>query len=104
MPRLPRSLRLLGFLRIGSRKWQRALAVHRGGAFEAGIMELHLTGKAPGGFPMQIMQVSLFDACQWALAFLRWARGVKQWAITKEQLVEAEAILAELESLDQSTS
>jgi len=60
-------------------------------------MEFHLTGKAPGGFPQQIVQVSLYDACQWAFNFLVWAQENKEWSITKEELEKAKQVLNSME-------
>jgi len=100
--RTPGGLSLPGFLRIASRKWERHLTIHRSAQFMRGIIELHLTGTAPGGFPMQIMQV---DAClflQWCYSALVWGGKNISWGITPEQIEEAKNILQALESSAQS--
>lgn len=96
MPRTQGGLSLGGFLRIASKKWRRYLTVHRGGARGRGLVELRLTGSAPGGFPMQIMQVSTFDLAQWCFTVLKWIGANAAWAATSEQVEEARRILDQL--------
>ena len=97
MARSPGGLSLEGFLRIASKKWRRFLTVKRGGAPGRGLVELHLTGSAPGGFAVQIMQVSIFDLARWCLAVLKWIGANAAWAVTQEQIAEAKRIIDTLE-------
>ena len=104
MARKPGGLSLPGFLRIASRRWERHLTIHRGGASAQGLSELHLTGKAPGGFKMQIVQVDDFLLAQWHMAGLRYLEQKSSWTTTKEMMAEAQRILKDLEASAKSTS
>lgn len=105
MARTPGGLSLPGFLRIASRRWERHLTVHRGGARAQGLSELHLTGKAPGGFKMQIMQVADFDLKRWCEATLNHLEIKRAaWAATQEeQMADAERIAAGVDRSETST-
>ena len=81
-----RSLRLEGSWQSGARKYLRAITVKRGGLIKQGIVELTVTGKAPGGFPMIHIHVPVFDLAQWLYKALVWIGENFPWAVTEEQL------------------
>lgn len=92
------ALGLQGFLEIAGRKYRRALAVARGGQPGLGLVLLRYSGKSPGGFPTQQMQVSKYDLATWCLEVLKWLRQVKYWEefVTEEQMKVAKQVVADL--------
>ena len=84
---------LPGYLQMVNRKWPRYLTRHRGGRFAMGEMQLHLTGTAPGGFQMQIMQVDTVHFVQWSYRNVVWGAEQAKWATMPGQVEEAKRIL-----------
>lgn len=97
MPRSPGGLSLPGYLRIANRKWERCLTVHKGGPYADAELQLHLTGKAPGGFQLQIMQADTVHFLQWCYRSIEWGGQQRKWAIHQEQVKQAERILRDSE-------
>lgn len=104
MPRSPDGLSLPGYLQIANRKWERCLTMHKGGPYAQNEVQLHLTGKAPGGFQMQIMQADIVLFMQWNYRNIKWGVQQRSWAIHQAQFEEAESILKESGLLDQFES
>lgn len=91
-------LKLRGFLQIAGRKYGRALVVVRGGKPGLGLAEIRYSGKMPGGFPTQQMQVGKYDLATWCLEVLKWLRRSQYWEqfITEEQMKAAKQVVRDL--------